>query len=244
MKYTPHDLAYITGESFSAGQPFRLSGDISEFGERTAVLEGLASGRDVIHVGCLDHVPLIEPRVQAGTWLHKRLTDVSRTCLGVDIDAEGVDLVHGLGFANVLLCNLVRDQPHPEIVARHWDYLILGEVLEHIGNPVEFLASIREKYAGCVDRMVLSVPNAFHLDNFVRTLRHVEQINTDHCYWFTPFTLAKVAQAAGLYVHNYRLCLHKPNVPRRRFIYRALLRAFPLLRGTVVMELGFQPPAP
>lgn len=242
MKYSPKDLTFLTSENFSASQTFPLRGDGWELGERTAVLERMASGRDIIHVGCLDHLPLIEQRIKAGTWLHKRLTEVSRTCVGLDIDPEGVELVHRLGFSNVLCCDLVRDPPHPAIIAHHWDCLILGEVLEHIGNPVEFLSSIREKYAGYVDRVILTVPNAFHLDNFTRTFRHIEQINTDHCFWFTPFTLAKVAYAAGLHVKGYSLCLHKPNVPWRRFVYRTLLRVFPLLRGTVVMELGFEAP--
>jgi len=243
MQFSPQDLSYLTGERFSAGYRLRLPHETGAMQERSALLEGLAKDRRIVHVGCLDHVPLIESRIAAGTWLHQRLTRASELCIGVDIDADGIDLVHALGFDNVRLCDLVRDPPLPEIVAGHWDYLVLGEVLEHIGNPVEFLAAIREKYASCVDRLVLTVPNAFHLDNLTRTLRNTEQINSDHRFWFTPFTLAKVAQSAGLEVLSYQLCLHKPNIPRRRLLYRAMLRLFPLLRGTLVMELALRPPS-
>jgi hypothetical protein len=118
----------------------------------------------VIHVGCLDHVPLIRQRIENNTWLHKRLTEASQTCLGIDINEEGAVLVRTLGFDNVVICNLIDDDPLPEVVGAKWDYMVLGEMLEHIDNPVLFLENIAAKYGNCVDRFLLTVPNAIHLD--------------------------------------------------------------------------------
>ena len=238
MRMKPEYLPYLSGESFSASLDMTVAANSQGLNERVQYLEDMVRGKRVIHVGCLDHVPLIRQRIENNTWLHKRLTEASQTCLGIDINEEGAVLVRTLGFDNVVICNLIDDDPLPEVVGAKWDYMGLGEMLEHIDNPVLFLENIAAKYGNCVDRFLLTVPNAIHLDNFLNALRHSERINTDHRFWFTPYTLAKVANAAGMKVMNFELCLHKPNVPRRRIFYRGLLRLFPLLRGSLIMELA------
>lgn len=242
MQIKPEYLPYLTGETLSASLDMKMAAGGQRLHERVQYLEETVRGKRIIHVGCLDHVPLIERRIQANTWLHKRLTEASEVCLGIDINEEGATLVRGLGFDNVVICNPIDDEALPEVTHEHWDYMVLGEMLEHIDNPVLFLQNIAAKYGDCVERFLLTVPNALHLDNFFNSLRHSERINTDHRFWFTPYTLAKVANAAGMRVVSFDLCLHKPNVPQRRVFYRGLLRLFPLLRGSLVMELAIRPP--
>ena len=238
MKINDQYLPYLSGKVISASLPMKMADGPGGQSERVAFLEQAVTGKRVLHVGCLDHVDLIEPRILANTWLHKRLTDVAERCLGIDIDEEGAAEARRHGFDNVLISDLAANEPHSAILEERWDYIILGEVLEHIDNPVRFLEEIASKYASVIDRVLITVPNAFHLDNFRNVLRHTERINTDHRFWFTPYTLARVATAAGLVVEDYRLCLHKPNVPRWRLLYRAMLFLFPLLRGSLVMELS------
>jgi hypothetical protein len=238
MKLRPEYEPFLTGQEFSASLPMKMGGGPSRLCERVAYLEELVRGKRVIHVGCLDHVRLIERRVRNGTWLHMRLTKSARECLGIDIDTEAAAVAKRLGFDNVVLCDIIRDPPHPEVTASRWDYMILGEVVEHVDNPVLFLESIVRKYGDVVDRVILTVPNAFHLDNLLNALKHVEKINTDHRFWFTPFTLSKCAVSAGMEVIDYKLCLHKSNIPLRRLLYRLLLFLFPLLRGSLIMELS------
>lgn len=240
MKLKPDYIPYLVGEKLSASLKMKVAEGSQRLRERIEYLEELVHGKWVVHVGCLDHIPLIEQRIRANTWLHKRLTEASGECLGIDINEEGIALVKTLGYDNVILCNIIDDVANPAITGRQWDYMVLGEVLEHIDNPVLFLESIATKYGECVSRLLLTVPNAFHLDNFANAFRHCEKINTDHRFWFTPYTLAKVANSAGFDVLHYQLCLHKPNVPRRRVFYRGLLRVFPLLRGSLVMELAIR----
>jgi hypothetical protein len=102
--------------------------------------------------------------------------------------------------------NVVTEQAPAEIVAKQWDYIVAGEVLEHIDDPVMFLKSIREKYGACTERIIITVPNALSYTNFRFALRNIEMINSDHRFWFTPFTLMKVATEAGIEVEDYDLC--------------------------------------
>jgi len=237
MQIDPSYIPYLRGEKFSAALSMRIAEGSGNLGERVAYLEQISTGKRVLHVGCLDHLELIASRIALGTWLHKRLTDVAEVCLGIDIDVPAAAEAAKHGFDNVVICDLLLDEPDPRILAEHWDYIILGEVLEHMDNPVAFLQTLKEKYGAVFDRIIITVPNAFHLDNIIQGFRHVERINTDHRFWFTPYTLARVATAAGLEVLDVKLCLHKPNVPRRRIFYRAITWLFPLFRGNVIMEL-------
>jgi hypothetical protein len=57
---------------------------------------------------------------------------------------------------------------------------VAGETLEHIDNPVLFLKTLRELYKENIDYLLISVPNAFAIKNFVSVFNHLEFINTDH----------------------------------------------------------------
>ena len=153
MKLRPEYEPFLTGQEFSASLPMKMGGGPSRLCERVAYLEELVRGKRVIHVGCLDHVRLIERRVRNRTWLHMRLTESARDCLGIDIDAEAAAVAKRLGFDNVVLCDIIRDAPHPQITASRWDYMILGEVVEHIDNPVLFLESIVHDLPCCSTRL-------------------------------------------------------------------------------------------
>ena len=50
-----------------------------------------------------------------------------------------------LNYNNVLCADIINDDI-PSLKKEKWDYLIMGEILEHIDNPVSFLTKINEKY--------------------------------------------------------------------------------------------------
>lgn len=79
-----------------------------------------------------------------------------------------------------------------------WDYLLLLDVLEHIPNPIFFLENVKQRLSKNSSKIIITVPNAFSIGNFFLTFLSKECINTDHYFWFTPFTLAKVCVEAGL----------------------------------------------
>jgi hypothetical protein len=84
--------------------------------------------------------------------------------------------------------------------------MILGEIIEHISNPAAFLNALRERYAGYVGKIILTTPHAFRYKNFTRAAKtHQEIINSDHRFWFTPYTLAKIAVDAGLWPEEFWL---------------------------------------
>jgi len=232
---------YIKGDHFSNGLKVKIkSNDEDKKAQnRLNYLDEITKNKTVIHVGCVDHLPLIEEKRTKNIWLHERLDKSSSKCLGIDINEEGISyLQNKLGYTDVLQMDILTDEIPSEIQKQNWDYMIMGEILEHVDNPVLFLSELRKKFSSSVNCLILTVPNAFRYTNFVYGLKNIEFINSDHRFWFTPYTLAKVCSMAGFSVESYYLC-QGFQLPRRKFLTKLLLQKFPLLNDTIILNARF-----
>lgn len=231
LHFDKTDLRYLDGTEFSSIYQFKIQGT-SESLRRVELVEKLVAGKKVVHFGCVDHIPLIEQRRRTGIWLHEILAKTCTDLVGVDINEEGIQYMKDAGF-ETYNSNVVTENPPAEIVSKKWDYIVAGEVLEHIDDPVMFLKSIREKYGACTERILITVPNALSYTNFRFALRNIEMINTDHRFWFTPYTLLKVASQAGITVEDFDLCGDdKPSL----FSIKWWLKDKPLFRNRIVLR--------
>jgi len=193
---------YFLGKRFSSNLTVEIKpdGDVLPRMERLA---GLVRGRSVLHIGCCDHAPILERRLADGLWLHASLTQAARRCLGIDIDAKAVDHVRALtGFDNVIAGDVTKPGIG-EISSSQWDIALFGDVIEHVQAPVAFLSAFREHYGTLVKQVIVSVPNCMRGGNATGALRSRETINSDHCFEFSPFTLAKLLTLAGFHVHQF-----------------------------------------
>lgn len=165
-----------------------------------------------MHVGCVDHsVELIVRESARGTWLHGVLSRVAQQCVGIDINEEGIlYLKKTLDVEDVFCCDLTSEAL-PLADDQTFDYLLLGEILEHVDNPVDFLTALRKKhFSQGVRRMIVTVPNALRERNHKYAENDQERINSDHRYWFSPFSIAKVLTVAGYEIDDIYLVRHKP----------------------------------
>lgn len=236
MKLDQKVVPYIEGKLFS--DEFVLS--IEQLGrvrERIEFVEELVNGKSVLHIGCLDHVPLIESRIQCGIWFHQRLTNAASECLGIDINKEGIDFVReNFHVSNICFGDIVSLNRIQEISSKHWDYVVFGEVLEHIDNPIYFLSQFVSNYGDNIGKIVITVPNALKLINIRRVFKNIEHINSDHRYWFTPYTIWKIVNQAGLFVDSIQLC--KFGVTKNSFREKTrslILSLYPLLAENIIV---------
>lgn len=245
MKFHPCVSGFLKGTDFSNGLKIQIATRNDIAMDRLTLLEKLWSENKIIHLGCADHLPLIEMKIKKNIWLHARLCRVSKRCLGIDLDRSGVDFIRQtLGYEDVLFLDITKEDSDL-IKEEKWDFIVLREVLEHIDNPVEFLGAIREKYKDVIKKMIITVPNAFSFSNFKQALFNKEVINTDHRYWFTPYTLAKVVTMSGARPEEFYFCNYFPDnlsikdlLNIHGIIERAILRVFPALRPTIVMVVA------
>jgi hypothetical protein len=198
MKITPEILKYASGAEFS--NSFELNFDRTQYKAmaREDAIVGIIRGLDVVHIGCSDHVPLIREKIKANKWLHKLITENSRSCIGIDNDRESIEfLTKELGFTNVRYGDILAGNID-EIYSGEWDYAVFGEMIEHLDNPVDFLETFRKSYSANVRKFIITVPNIYNRFNLRNMFRYREIVNSDHRFWFTPYTAIKVLVSAGL----------------------------------------------
>jgi len=226
-------IPYLEGKAFSNGYSVNVANRRGPLYKRLETLEAIVKNKRVIHMGFADHLPLIKSKIEHNNWLHKRLIDSAEKCWGIDIDEEAVSFVRNeIGIDEVIHLDVVNEGVPYILQNVHWDYMIIGEVLEHIDNPVQFISVIREKYQGIVDKIIITVPNAHDIFNIRNIFKGIECINSDHRYWFTPYTLAKVGIRAGLKIDSFSYTQsYLPN----NIISRFLVARFPMFREGVMM---------
>jgi hypothetical protein len=236
MELSAEILSYIEGEKFSDTFPVKVE-QKEIIQDRMEFIEEIIRGKRVLHIGCLDHVPLVQSRIEKGRWFHALLTQSSSECLGIDINQQGIDLLRtDLGIVNIHYGDVTANQLIPAITKQQWDYAVFGEIIEHIDNPVLFLKEFINNYGDHVNSVIITVPNAFKASNLRMAFKSMEVINSDHRYWFTPYTIWKVVERAGLSVERIQMCKFDTTGNFLRDTVRNfILRRRPLLAEDIVV---------
>lgn len=149
-----------------------------------------------------------------------------------------------LKYDNVAYEDILEGEIHETITSDKWDAMIMGEILEHIDNPVHFLRCIHDRYKQYVNELVITVPNALSISNTLNSFKNIERVNSDHRYWFTPYTLNKILHLAGfipLYHEfaTYYPVNHKGVKAVRNVLVKYLLTRNPAFRSDLVMVAAF-----
>jgi hypothetical protein len=201
---------------------------------RPNVIFDLVYDKSILHLGCTDHLPVIKHKIENGIYLHQQVSRIASVCIGIDINREAIDYVRTMGITNIIEADITKSGIK-QITDGKWDYLLMAEMLEHIDNPVSFLQSISHNYAKYIRSLIITVPNAFGLAHMEKALNHgIESINNDHRYWFTPYTICKVAHQAGLVIDELIMCVSEYTVDIMK-ASRKLLLEKPVLLDTVVL---------
>jgi len=238
MIYDNFTQEYLLGTQFSNGAEIKLQEVISHSYYRDEHLLQLAKGKNILHLGFVDHLPLIDKKIAKNDWLHKKLMDVSNICYGVDINADGIKYIQDTyGYDKLYAVDITSDLIPDALLNTKFDYIFIPDVIEHIGNPVDFLTAIRKKFSKNTERIILTTPHAFRINNFTNVFKGLEIINTDHRFWFTPFTLSKIVSDAeykinslGYFEHGY--------ISRRSIVKKLLLNKYPAFRDTLIIDIS------
>lgn len=209
MKIAQEQLPYLKGDQYTNSLHVKFVFDQQDFTylTRFQLLEQLCKGKNVVHVGFVDHTPeSIDKKLKNDKWLHEKLCRICTRCYGLDINKTGVDYVKNtLGYKDVECIDILK-QDSEAIFSNKWSYLLIPDVLEHQNNPVDFLAGFARRFKGVAEEIVITVPNGLAQETFQMAKQNIEAINSDHRFWFTPYTLAKVITEAGLTVKEIRTC--------------------------------------
>ncbi len=185
---------YLTGESFANYRKFQFERR-TFIPSRIDLLKILLKDKIVLHIGCCDHENLIDEKIRNNTHLHVLISNIAKKCIGIDNNPGGLNKLKSLNIDNCFFYDLYETND-PTFEREEFDYVLLGEILEHVSEPVSFLMTIHKKFVNS-KKIIITVPNAFSSRNFYNIKRGIEEINTDHKYWFTPFTISKILTGAN-----------------------------------------------
>jgi len=235
MPYTTNDLNMLKGNTFSNGYKLHIQNELHT--DRITFLENVVEGKKIIHVGFCDHIPLLEKKISNNTWVHARLVNKSKKCIGVDTDKSAVNIIREkYNIDNIFAVDIINEM-FDEISTDQWDYILLGEILEHVDNPVDFLNQIKKRYGKYIREIIITVPNALRYENYTYGLKNIEFINSDHRYWFTPYTISKVMFQADISPSAYYLLSNNiQNFPKNPKYWKAYMikKKKPLFRENLV----------
>jgi len=234
---------FLNGERFSSGLSWTIGRARLAVPTRWDIIGRLCKGKDVLHIGFADHLPLIEQKYREGRWLHGQLRAVARTCVGIDINEDAVQFVRDrLGVDCVYVADVTKELPS-DVSNVAWNVVVLGEILEHLDDAGSFLRSLIRSLKLREDtKLIVTVPNATSYLSVRAALHNKEYVNTDHRYWFSPYTIAKLLTHAGWAPEEITFC--EPSAwwrsPRLlahplQTLHRTILSLWPTLSETVVV---------
>lgn len=190
---------YLKSERVHNGFSFEYNDQI--YNSRFDVINKIIwEGGNVIDLGCVGYIPNISKAIENNVYLHAILTDKCGNVLGVDIDSDGINYVKDLGYNNVIKADIIRDSD----TIKGWfgdekvDFMVMGEMLHEIDDPIGFLSQIRQNYTGFIRQIVITVPNIYRYSNIINGLSGKDINHTENRCWFSPYTLCKTIACSGI----------------------------------------------
>jgi SAM-dependent methyltransferase len=164
---------------------------------REEFIAHLVANKRLLHFGFLDS-PFSKERIDSKQLLHLQLEKVVNYLYGIDIDEKSLGLYRDItNDQNNDLWDVQSQDELPDILNQNFDFILLGEVLEHLPNPYIALQNLYKICKLNSGKLIISVPNAFSLLAFNAASQGYELVHPDHYYFFSPFTLTRLLKDIG-----------------------------------------------
>lgn len=197
--------------------------------DRVAFLQDRCRDRRVLDIGCVAHD--VE-RMRSPEWLHGRLAEVARECIGVDVLREGVDAMQAAGY-RVLLADLRAGLGSLETEAP-FDVIVAGELVEHV-ESVDMLFRTASKALADKGELIITTPNPYEPSRVRAGQRGVVYENVDHIFYAMPSGIAELSERHGL-----RLAEAMVTAPPPLFPAGPVRTLKQWIKGTGWMKLGVE----
>lgn len=166
--------------------------------ERIEAILSAVSGEEILNLGCVNHC-IPSTGAEKKRWLQHQLCERFPTAnvLGLDIDRENVSRMRSLGM------NAEVGDAQRLTYRAKFDTIVLGEILEHLGNPGACLDGCRRalKPSG---RIIVSTPNIFSAMFMLMYLKNFDHaFNPEHVVCFCPQTLRALVERCGFRIESF-----------------------------------------
>lgn len=146
----------------------------------------------ILHVGCSDW-PYTSQRIAEKRLLHSSILERNRSAEGLDVSEKGIGILRDVWPDAKFI---VADATSLGDSGDRYDLVVLGEVLEHLSDPIAALVAIRPLLAPR-GQLAVSVPNALSIKLALRGMVGREIVHPDHNCYYSPGTITQVLAKSG-----------------------------------------------
>ncbi len=163
--------------------------------DRVSYLCKLSQNKDILDIGCVEHIIDSSDNSQ---WLHGKLKKSAKSCIGVDILEQEVQLLQSKGY-DIRVHDVTK-----EPLQQKFDLIICGEVLEHLNTPGDLFKNASKMLQNS-GKLVISIPNPWYINVIIKNIFSSQPYvdNADHVSWFDPCTLCELGQRHGLILDSF-----------------------------------------
>jgi 2-polyprenyl-3-methyl-5-hydroxy-6-metoxy-1,4-benzoquinol methylase len=183
------------------------------------LIKDFVCDRHVLDIGVVEHN---FTHISSERWKHRKIKNWAKEVVGVDILEDEVNFLNKNGFDVRLI-----DATSSEYLGIKFERVVIGDVIEHVDNPVKLLEfAARHVCEG--GSIMVSTPNPFFFKFFLRTLKERTFIaNAEHISWITPSMALEIARRSNLILDRYHPLMGNPKSIFKRILKKMLQLIIP-----------------
>ncbi len=159
--------------------------------DRIGAIAAMLEGKRVLNVGCTGARPDSTPGEEA-LQRHTRIANAGSDCLGLDLDAEGVEELNRRGYEAVVADACTCD------LGERFEFIVAGEIIEHVADPGALLRNMAQ-HLEPGGTLAVSTPNPFCTMWTWKILKYGHPcVHPEHTAWYDPVTLMEMSGRNGL----------------------------------------------
>jgi len=185
---------------------------------RNKYLKQLVTGKSILHCGAMEGTDSRDINIKKDNWLHKHLSETAKSIIGIDLNA-GED---------ILKCDLSNKNDCKKF-AGEYDYIIFGEIIEHLFNVGLVLENLK-MFKG---ELVITTPNNFSLRSYLYAVFNKEHVSPSHTCYYSVETLTYLLAQYG-YKVTYQT--YYAYLGRFGFIQKLFYKLFPRLADGIIIH--------
>ena len=155
-----------------------------------------AADKSCLDIGAIEHDLSF---TELPTWKHKLVAQTSSHVVGIDILEEYIEVLRQRGF-DIRFCDATSDT----FLGETFDIVIIGDVIEHVDNPVS-LIRFSLRHLNQDGFIIVKTPNPYFFDHIKKYLKGKSFVNAEHIAWFTPTMALEIARRAGCTLDSYSI---------------------------------------
>lgn len=149
-------------------------------------------------------MPYTQFRLDDGTMLYTMIEEVASTQYGIDLSADGIEVLRGRGYKNLAVADAEQIAAQSPFGQVEFDVIVAGEIIEHLSNPGLFLESLKPLFYKPSAKLVLTTVNAYCAHRFFYSLlMGKESVHPDHVSYFSRKTLIRLLTMHGYEIEDF-----------------------------------------